>query len=174
MKRWDADSCKEAVAAYINTNGKAPTASDMNTANGLPNVITFKKHVGIPLGQYARSVANTKPADKTVTRRRRWTKESCFDALETFIQVSDRCPVPGDMTAANNLPSYATFVKATSCTPRKYYLSRNAGAKMNDTDVFALQLLSWISAKMQCTNVEFKDNTITISYANGEKCDYVV
>lgn len=94
-------------------NRRLPKMSEMNTNNGLPNRVTFEKHVGITPNDYGRN-----KFDSTVAPQ--FTEAKCKEAYDRFVEKHGRLPKQAEMTRGNGLPDPGLFKKYVGCTPFDY------------------------------------------------------
>lgn len=112
---WDRESCTQAVDRFILQNGKAPTSSDCYNANGLPRFDIFYKKVGQTVLEYCKQKYPQLPGTP-----RRWTRESCLQAVDSFIAQNGRTPNYRDHKPGSGLPSPSTFLRAVGQTMDEY------------------------------------------------------
>lgn len=118
------EECYAAIDSFYEKNHRAPSAGEMNTANGLPSPATFHKTTGTTPKRYLDEKFK-KPKDKPSKKRVRIDVDKMISDYRRFYEEHGRMP-QGKELKENHLPCLATFKRVTGESPAAY-IKRLAG-----------------------------------------------
>ena len=113
---WNREKCIAAVDGFCRKAGQPPLTSAFRKENGLPDPVTFKKHVGktpeVYIGEKYTGISR---------KRGIWNKERCTEAVAQFILLHGHYPQVQDCKKEHGLPRPDTFVRYVGEPVRSYY-----------------------------------------------------
>lgn len=96
---WNREKCIAAVDGFCRKAGQPPLTSAFRKENGLPDPVTFKKHVGktpeVYIGEKYTGISR---------KRGIWNKERCTEAVAQFILLHGHYPQVQDCKKEHGCP----------------------------------------------------------------------
>lgn len=121
--KWNSpERCTQPLDTFIQCHGHFPHADEFRARNGLPPYNVFRTVTGeTPLKYMKRTYPQLAKEHQTWGERTTlWTKDSCIQALTSYVQKHGEAPGKLQCNPQAGMPSRSTFLKYVGVTPVKY------------------------------------------------------
>lgn len=133
---WTTDSILQAFKQFIQAHGRLPLTKELRPENGLPTSGTVIRHTGAK--NYPEFCRTHYPQ---YLRPEAWTRESCIQAMERFLEEYGRRPRQEDHKLCDYLPCPMTFLRKVGESEYQYCTQHHPELNLKWTKGKAIQAL---------------------------------